>query len=150
MLRRILISTYLLLYTLSIMWALAVVLMRADRSGYFNKSVLVLGVLTGALLLLSNLGSLFGKRWFPSAVWVVMIAWSAFLSWFGWFSDGSPFIQHEVHSFDPNQLAAESHHFRTVAVFNFSLLLFWFWSYIFLWWHRRLDHASNTIRDPRV
>lgn len=135
--RRILISTYLLLYALSIMWALAVVLMRADRSGYFNKSVLVFGVLTGALLLLSNLGSLLGRRWFPSSVWVVMIAWSAFLSWFSWFSDGSPFIQHEVHSFDPIQLAAESRHFRTVAVFNFSILLLWFGSYMLLWRYRR-------------
>jgi hypothetical protein len=137
MLRRILISTYLLLYALSIMWMVAVVLMRADRSGHFNKSVLVLGVLTGALLLLSNLGFLLRRRWFPSAVWVVMIAWSAFLSWFSWFSDGSPFIQHEVHSFDLNQLAAESRHFRTVAVLNFSILLFWFWSYMLLWRQRR-------------
>jgi len=91
MLRRILISTYLLLYALSIMWMVALVLMRADRSGYFNKSVLVLGALTGALLLLSNVGFLVRRRWFPSAVWVVMIAWSAFLTWFSWFSDGSPF-----------------------------------------------------------
>jgi len=144
MLRRILIFTYLLLYALSIMWTLAVVLMRADRSGYFNKSVLLLGVLTGVLLLLSNLGSFLGRRWFPSAVWVVMIAWSAFLSWFSWFSDGSPFIQHEVHSFDPNQLAAESRHFRTVAVLSFSILLFWFWSYMLLWRHWR--SISPTAR----
>lgn len=150
MVRKILIFTYLLLYALSIMWMVALVLMRADPSGLFNKTVLVLGVLAAILLLLSNLGFILRRRWPHSAVWIAMIAWSAFLSWFSWLSDGSPFIQHEVHSFDLSQLAAESHRFKVVAVLNFLILLFWFWSYILLWWHRWRNQVFVTIRDPHV
>src|SRR5882724_9594932 len=98
--RRFLAYAYLLLYALSVMWMVALILRRADPSGYFNKAVLASGVFGGVLLLLSTIGLLLKTHRFTSVAWVAMSIWSAFLIWFSWFSDGSPFIQHEFHSFD--------------------------------------------------
>jgi hypothetical protein len=137
MLRKILTYAYLVLYALSIMWMAALVVMRADPSGYLNKAVLALGIISGVLLLFSLVGFPLRRRRFSLTMWVGMSIWSAFLIWFSWFSDGSPFIQHEVHSSDLNQLAAESHRFKVRATLSFSVLLLWFWSYMLFWRRER-------------
>lgn len=134
--RRFLTYAYLLLYALSVIWMVALILRRADLSGYFNKAVLTLGVFASVLLLLSNLGFFLARKRSSSVVWGAMSIWSMFLTWFSWFSDGSPFIQHEFHYSDLNQLAAESHRFKCYAILSFFILLFWFWSYLLLWRHR--------------
>lgn len=148
--RKVLTNAYLLLYGLSILWMVALVMRRADPSGYVNKAILASGVITAVLLLFSDICLLLRRRWFSSVFWGTMTLWSAFLTWFSWFSDGSPFIQHEFHSLDLNELAVESHQFRVIAISSFFVLISWFWSYALLWHRETLRDRgiTNVVTDP--
>ena len=144
MLRKFLVSTYLLLYVLSILWMIALVLTRVDSSGFLNKVMLVSGSSAGTLLCVSAF-NLLAKKWkSAAAIWIAMIVWLSFLTWFLWFSNDSPLIQHEVHTFDPTEMAIESHHFKVNAIITFLALLFWFLGYAFVW----LSRTRRTTSFP--
>jgi hypothetical protein len=122
----------------------ALVLARAGPSGFLNKAMLVLGACAGTLLCLSALALLTKRRSSSSAMWVAMSIWLSFFTWFGWVSNGSPFIQNEFHSFDPAEMAIESHRFKVNAIITFLAFVLWYLGYAFVW----LSRTRRTTRSP--
>jgi hypothetical protein len=60
-------------------------------------------------------------------VWTATFVWCLLFSWWAWIeTQSSPFILHELHTFDPVAAAAEIEHFRVQAACWFSILLVWF------------------------
>jgi hypothetical protein len=62
-----------------------------------------------------------------------MVLWLAFLIWFGWFSDSSPFIRRYFYSNDLNQLIADRLRFKVYGVVEFIILFSWYGSFMLLW-----------------
>jgi len=150
MLRKFLTRSFQFLYALSIIWMVLLAFLRTDPSIFANKAMLVTCVLSGGFLLLSD-AAFFSKRYVSvSFVRGAMVLWLAFLIWFGWFSDSSPFIRRYFYSNDLNQLIADRLRFKVYGVVEFIILFSWYGSFMLLWWHRRRIQISNTIRNPRV
>jgi hypothetical protein len=61
-------------------------------------------------------------------MWLGIILLCGLLTWFGWWSQGTPFALHELHTFDPVEAAAEvrSHNMRTGI--GYAILLIWLMS----------------------
>ena len=63
-------------------------------------------------------------------VWAVTITWCLLFSWWAWIeTQSSPFILHELHTFDAEAAQQEIRHFKLQAFCGFSILLIWFASF---------------------
>ena len=84
---------------------------------------------TAGVLLFGILGLLVGfSRFRPAVFWVLVLGWEALFVWYAWFSPATPFVLHEVHSFDANTVARESTTHYLKAGVLFALLFAWFLS----------------------
>ena len=142
MLRKSLTGVFVLLYALSIIWMVSLALTRTDPSNYVNIVMLVTGVVSGGILLFSDVCVLLRRYWSSSVVWVAMIVWLAFLIWFSWFSQSSPFIQRDFYSRDLNQLIADRRRFTIYAVVGFVILFSWYASFMLFWRYQGLHGLS--------
>ena len=65
-----------------------------------------------------------------SIVWATTVGWCLLFSWWAWVeTQSSPFILHELHTFDPEAARQEIRHFQFQAVCAFCVLLIWFASF---------------------
>ena len=81
-------------------------------------------------------------------IWAATITWYLLFSWWSWIeTQSSPFILHELHTFDPEAARLEIRNFHFQAVCTFSILLIWFASFPILqkyWSRRRLKSRVVT------
>lgn len=96
--------------------------------GQTSASAFVL-LVTAAVFLSGILGLLLRfSRVQPAVFWVLVLGWEALFVWYAWFSPATPFVLHEVHSFDANAVARESTIHSLKAGVLFALLFAWFLS----------------------
>jgi len=88
---------------------------------------LCLFIAANVLLFLVVLGTWVKIRMASPIVWSATIFWCLLFIWWAWIErQSSPFILHELHTFDPEEARLEINHFRLQAVLGFSILLIWF------------------------
>ena len=56
-------------------------------------------------------------------IWCATLLLSALFIWYGWFSQGAPFVLHELHTFDPVEAAKEIRSFRNGSLIGTATLL---------------------------
>ena len=59
-------------------------------------------------------------------LWTGTVVLCGLFAWYGWYSLAAPFVQHETHTFDPVQAAAESSKFRMQSAVTFAIIVAWF------------------------
>jgi hypothetical protein len=59
-------------------------------------------------------------------IWCATLLLSALFVWYGWFSQGAPFVLHELHTFDLSESAKEIRSFRNGSLVGTATLLGFF------------------------
>jgi hypothetical protein len=82
-------------------------------------------------------------------VWGSTFFWCLLFCWWAWIErQSSPFILHELHTFDPEEARQEIRHFQFLAVPAFSVLLGWFASFPFLQRYASSRNRKSVVASP--
>ncbi len=117
---------YRIIYVLSLVVILTAVVQQLRLAGAERVSVMVPACMLVGALAAVVVAALAFRRFTPSMLWILTVLLAVAFTWYGWYDPNGPFLQHEIHTFDPVSAAAESSRLKTQAWVVHSMLLLWF------------------------
>jgi len=85
------------------------------------------------------------RRPFRRSIWVITVMWSLAFGWYAWLSGSSPFVPHELHTFEAGGAAAQVRRYYLVSIPLFVLLALWFLSFPYVY---GLELSNRYRRSP--
>ena len=90
----------------------------------------------------------FNPRASSKIIATVTVSWCLLFCWWAWIErQSSPFVLHEIHTFDPAGIRLETAHFYRQSVATFAAMMIWFTSFPFV---QRFDSARRNLNSARM
>lgn len=117
--------TYRVVYSVVAVIVLVGLLRTAFIREYGSATEILLTLLLACALLFAIVAAFVFTRIAPSVMLIGIVALCALIAWYGWYGPTTPFVQHELHTFDPANAAVESDRFRLYTGISYVVMTIW-------------------------
>lgn len=109
--------------TLAVLLASVIRQIRLDAT---TKVDTLLTFLLAFTLLVAISATIALPRFRISVLWICVLLLGILFTWYGWYSSNSPFVLHELHTFDPILAVNEKSRHNMHAIEIYASFLLWF------------------------